>query len=276
MNSQYLTIRGVLYHLRTKGSGPPVLLLHGFTGSTNTWEPILPYLSDEYTWIAIDLLGHGKTESPLSSDRYHMEDQVEDINEIRKTLGYKYIHLLGYSMGGRVALSYAVTYQEMVISLILESSSPGLQSAEERENRMKSDKSLANRIKKEGVHSFIDYWEQIPLFQSQQKLPGDVKQRIREERLSQSETGLANSLLGMGTGSQPSWWERLHELTRPILLITGEEDEKFIKIADRMMSGFPDARHLTVEEAGHTIHVEQAEKFGKIVMEFLKHNKEAI
>src|SRR5699024_12540594 len=91
-------------------------------------------------------------------------------------------------------LSFAMTFPEFVKSLVLESSSPGLQSAEERKQRQDRDEKLAQRILNEGVESFVQFWENIPLFDTQKSLPSAVRQEIQQERLSQQAQGLADSL----------------------------------------------------------------------------------
>src|SRR5699024_1507643 len=88
----------------------------------------------------------------------------DDLKEIFTQLGLTSINLLGYSMGGRTALSFAMFYPEMIQSLILESSSPGLKNATDRVKRMKHDEKLASRIERKGVEAFVDFWEDIPLF----------------------------------------------------------------------------------------------------------------
>ncbi|GAA0325842.1 2-succinyl-6-hydroxy-2,4-cyclohexadiene-1-carboxy late synthase [Bacillus carboniphilus] len=271
MNKQSieLSIRGVRYYLEMSGKGTPLWLLHGFTGSTKTWGNIIPLLCEHRKVISIDLIGHGKTESPQNVDRYKMEEQVKDLEEIRKALDLHSLDLLGYSMGGRVALSFAMTYRKHVQKLILESSSPGLEKEEERIARKQSDNNLSERIKRDGLERFVDYWQDIPLFQSQKSLPKEVQQNIRSERLQQNPIGLANSLVGMGTGSQPSWWQELKKLDIPTLLITGTLDHKFVKIAQEMLKVLPHAEQIDVFGVGHAIHVEEPEKFVKIVREFL-------
>ncbi|MBO1914528.1 alpha/beta fold hydrolase, partial [Microvirga sp. 3-52] len=106
---------------------------------------------------------------------------------------------VGYSMGGRIALSYTINHPKRVASLILESSTPGLETERERIERMNKDKILAQKICSEGILSFVEFWEGIPLFDTQKKLSTEQQQKIRTERLSQNAVGLANSLLGIGT-----------------------------------------------------------------------------
>lgn len=124
-------------------------------------------------------------------------------------------------------------------------------------------------MEEEGLEAFIEFWENIPLFHSMQTLPEETKNEIRRQRNRNSIVGLSNSLRGMGTGAQPSWWEHLSQLKVPVLLLTGELDEKFVRIAEMMYSHIKEAQSVNILGAGHAIHVEQPEKFGKIVSGFL-------
>jgi len=264
-----IQVNGVHYHVETAGEGAALLLLHGFTGSASTWRPFLPSWSRRFRVIAVDVLGHGQSDAPLNPTRYSTECAVSDLAQLLDQLEVRQAHLLGYSMGGRLALSFAMVQPERVRSLILESSSPGLGTAEERAERVRSDEALAARIEREGIERFVDYWENIPLFHSMRRLPEDVRLAIRRQRLANSPRGLAGSLRGMGTGAQPSWWDRLLRLTMPVQLIVGELDGKFCAIGRRMSKLIPDCRLVEVENAGHAVHVERADFFDTIVMDFL-------
>ncbi|MBD1380265.1 2-succinyl-6-hydroxy-2,4-cyclohexadiene-1-carboxylate synthase [Metabacillus arenae] len=261
-------IRNVNYHVEITGKGPPLLLLHGFTGSAENWKEFKE-IWKEYQLISLDIIGHGQTDSPHTVFHYDMMKMVEDLNELLKKLGIESVHILGYSMGGRLALSFAMTYKNRVKSLILESSSPGLKTEQERSERRKSDEKLAAYIQEAGVMSFVDKWENIPLFKSQKELPSHYQQSIRSQRLKNDPVGLANSLLGMGTGSQPSWWNMLSHLFIPVLLVCGQKDEKFCRIAFEMADRLPKRVIKKVNGAGHAIHVERPQIFGTIVDEFL-------
>ncbi|MFJ6207964.1 2-succinyl-6-hydroxy-2,4-cyclohexadiene-1-carboxylate synthase [Lysinibacillus sp. NPDC092081] len=245
-----------------------LVALHGFTGSTVTWINLIKSLPSVRV-IAIDLIGHGKTAIPEQSSRFSMQEQIQDLEEVFVQLQLKKFTLLGYSMGGRVALSYAISYPERIEKLILESASPGLRTSKERSERRVRDNVLAEKIISNGLLSFVNAWENIPLFESQKHLPHSVQEAIRLERLSQKEEGLAGSLIGIGTGSQPSNWMSLDKLEIPALLITGSLDEKFCKIALEMKVLLKNAKHTIVNDAGHAIHVENPAEFATIVEEYL-------
>jgi len=265
----FISSNGIMYHVEVVGEGEPIVFLHGFTGDLTTWYQITRMLRNRYKCVLIDLIGHGKTDSPEGFLRYNLETVSQDIMQILDVLHITKTHLLGYSMGGRLALATAVLFPTRIASLILESSSPGLRTEKERAERRNSDELLASQIEKDGVERFIDYWENIPLFASQKTLTREQQQEIRKQRLGNNPVGLANSLRGMGTGAQLSYWERLHEIHVPTLLICGELDQKFCTIAKEMSTRIQTAKVEKVEDTGHAIHVEQPQFFGKIVDEFV-------
>lgn len=252
------------------GDGPPLLLLHGFTGSVENWAPLVQSLRDAYRLIVIDLPGHGRSSVPSAPSDYAMPLVSRHIIALLEHLGYEDAHLLGYSMGGRLALYLALYYPHRWRSLILESASPGLASAAERQARVEADNALAEAIEREGIEAFVARWEKLPLFASQQQLPASIRDEHRALRLRNNPSGLANSLRGMGSGIQPPLWTRLAALTLPTLLITGALDHKFINIARQMLARIPHARLEIVPEAGHTVHLERPNLYTHLLENWLR------
>ena len=268
-----IKVRGIGAHVETwhNEQAETIVMLHGFTGSTKTWEQVASMLP-QYRVIAIDCIGHGQTESPNDYTIYQMEHQLAVLEEVFEALQLTTFTLIGYSMGGRIALSYAIKYPGRVLTLMLESASPGLRTEQERRVRKEADEALANNIQLNSVANFVDMWENIPLFASQKRLPEHIQQSIREERLQQNEQGLANSLRGIGTGVMPPMWDKLHTLSMPVTLITGALDTKFVDIAREMTIFIQKVRHLIVNDVGHAIHVENSTEFATIVKETISLN----
>src|SRR5699024_9713259 len=121
--------------------------------------------------------------------------------------------------------------------------------------------------------NFVKQWEKVPLFDSQKFLPQTVQDQIRQERLSQDPVGLSHSLEYMGTGVQPSWWNSLNKLNMRVLLITGELDEKFVRRNKEMQQLVRQSSLEVINGTGHAVHVEQREKFVKLVIDFIKNEK---
>lgn len=266
----HLQVDDITLHYERAGSGPPLLLLHGFTGSAGEWADLTPHVAPVRDVIAVDLIGHGRSSAPADPARYSIEACLVDLLALLDALGIERADVLGYSMGGRVALQLAAAAPARVRSLILESASPGIADEAERAARAASDDALAARVEAEGLAWFVDHWASIPLFASQASLPAGVRAALRERRLRGSATGYANSLRGMGAGRQSSLWERLPELGRPALLVSGELDVKYVAINTRMAELLPAARHALIRGAGHAVHLEQPAAFAQLVIGFLE------
>lgn len=268
--SSDVPINGITLHVERAGEGTPLLLLHGFTGSVATWRPFYDALTTVRQVIAVDILGHGLSESPEDAERYTQERTTEDILAVLDTLGIDTFDLLGYSMGGRVALHLAATAPQRVISLILESSTPGMRDAAERAARVIADGKLAAKIDNEGLEAFIKYWEQVPLFASQLSLPAEVRNRVRSGRLRSNPVGLANSLRGLGSGRQRPLWSDITTFPFPALIIAGTLDPKYTALAHSMAEKIPNAQLAIIQDAGHAVHLERPDLFEGTVLRFLQ------
>lgn len=261
--------QGVSLFTRVTGQGKPLMLLHGFSGSSESWGEVTRELSTGSLVIRPDLIGHGRSTAPPDPARYTMEQAAEDIIAILDSLEIHTVSLHGYSMGGRLALYTSIRYPNRIISLSLESASPGLRSADERKTRQASDNALAHRIIAAGLEAFVHEWEQIPLFATQSGLSPHVLEKQRQLRMANNPEGLAGSLRGMGTGIQPNLWPRLHELQIPALLLTGALDAKFTDIAKQMAGLLPNAQHHVVPHCGHSIYLERPESWVTAVRAFI-------
>lgn len=262
-------VNGLRLHVEVQGSGPSLMLLHGFTGSARSWEGVTDILCQTHRVVAIDVIGHGQSDAPQDTARYAYNRALDDLACLAATLGVEQAAWLGYSMGGRLALGLARRHPERVGALILESTSPGLADPLERERRRGSDDALAKRIEEHGVDAFVAAWERLPLWESQARLAPEVLQRQRDIRLSNTPAGLAGSLRGMGTGAQPSFWGDLGSVKAPTLIIAGSLDDKFTRIARRMAEVIPRANLNIMPDAGHAVHLEQPERFADAVRNFI-------
>ena len=263
-------VEGLGLHAEVTGTGPPLVLLHGFTGSADTWSGLTAALAADYTVIAPDLVGHGRSDAPAEVERYRMPRAAADLVALVRQLGHEGAAWLGYSLGGRTALQVVADHPGAVDALILEGASPGIADAEERAARVGSDEAMAERIERDGVEAFVDTWEQVPLFASQLALPAETRAAIRATRTANTATGLANSLRGMGAGAQEPIEDRLAAIACPTLLIAGELDTKYVGIARDMARTMPDATMHAIEGAGHAAHLERPEAFQRPLLEFLR------
>jgi 2-succinyl-6-hydroxy-2,4-cyclohexadiene-1-carboxylate synthase len=223
-----------------------LVLLHGFTATGRSWDAVRRRIAagayDDV--LAPDQRGHGTkgAERPAT-----IEAQVE---ELRQDEPYA---LAGYSMGGRIALHVALAQPELVRRLVLVSTTAGIESAEGRADRRRTDDELAEGLERAGLEAFARWWGGQPLFAGQ---PPEVAAAARADRLRNTAAGLAASLRGMGTGAMTPVWDRLHELTMPATVVVGERDAKFRALGERLAAGLPDAELVVVPKAGHAVHLE--------------------
>ncbi len=251
------------------GGRPPVLLLHGFTGSTATMADIGRPLAEGRRVVAVDLPGHGRTGDPDEVQHHGFDHVVDAVAHALDRLGARPAHVLGYSMGGRIALGLAVRHPALVAALVLVGASPGLADPVERAARRRSDDELADDLLEKGLPWFVDHWMASPLFASQERLGRETLGAARDQRLANDPAGLAGSLRGAGTGAQPSFWHDLGDVTAPTLLLVGDEDPKFRAVAMRMGAGLPRSTMEVVPDAGHAAHLENPGHVVATVREFL-------
>ena len=247
----------------------PVVTLHGFTGSTATMWGLVRPLTETRQVAVVDLPGHGLSTITNDAHAFGFEHTVDAVAAAidRHHLGPA--HVVGYSMGGRVALGLAVRHPGHVASLSLIGASPGLSDPVERAARRRSDNELADDLLEDGLTAFVDRWMASPLFASQVRLGADVLADARTQRLANDPDGLAGSLRGAGTGAQPSYWHDLVGITAPVLLVVGDEDPKFRAIAMRMAAGLVQSAIEVVPGAGHAAHLENPDHVRAAISELV-------
>jgi len=181
---------------------------------------------------------------------------VAQLGAVLEELDVRAAHWIGYSMGGRVALSFGalsfgVAHPEQMMSALLIGASAGVRDLEMRAARILDDEALAERIERDGVEAFVDFWTSQPLLVDERRLGARGVAEAREMRLANSTQGLAGSLRGMGAGAQPPMHDALPDLRVPVCLAVGEDDLKFSAIAAELSQKLPNPRVEFVLEAGH-------------------------
>jgi 2-succinyl-6-hydroxy-2,4-cyclohexadiene-1-carboxylate synthase len=225
---------------------PDVVLLHGFTHTGASWDPVVAALAERYRALTPDLRGHGS-----ASDRIpvSLEPVLDDIAALAPAT----FTLAGYSMGGRIALHAALVLGARIDRLVLIGASPGIADPSERAARRAADERLADEIEGSTIEQFAERWAQTPVLAGQ---PAGVAAAARADRLRSTPDGLARALRGLGTGALPSLWERLPEIEMPVALIVGERDQRFGDIAREMAARLNSAEIVVVPGAGHAVHLE--------------------
>lgn len=256
------------YSLTGPADAQVVLFLHGFMGSHADWQEVTSVLEGEYRCLAVDLPGHGKS-TGLGDPAYTMEGASRLVLDLLDTLEVRRPAVVGYSMGGRLGLYMAMENEKRCDRLFLESASPGLELEVDRITRRGLDEARAIRLESVDYDSFLQEWYGQPLFASV-AAKKELLVGLMSARRSNDPQELARSLRGMGTGRQPSLWERLAGLDVPTLAIAGALDGKYVEIAERMAVLSDRVRAATVPNAGHIIHLENPEAFILLLRSFLQ------
>lgn len=251
--------------VESTGSGPALVLLHGFTGGRATWTPFRDALARRWRVLAVDLPGHGRSSLPAGD----LVDLAAALVGVLDRHDVPRAHWLGYSLGGRAALHVAVAWPTRVERLVLESTSPGIADERARAMRAFADAALADGIVRDGVDAFVDRWTAQPLFATQRHLPKAVRTRERALRTTNTADGLAAALRAYGPGTQVPLWERLGDVRARTLLVAGEKDEAYRAHAAAMAARLSDARVAVVPGAGHATHLENPAAFIAAVDAFL-------
>ncbi len=243
---------GMLTVEHVAGPGPtqaPVaLLLHGFTQNRRCWGEFAGSLGQRYSVWGLDLPGHGT--SGFASAGFA---QAADLVALTTAaLPFPVDTLLGYSMGGRLALTAALDNPGIAARLVLIGATAGVRTDEERSSRLAADHRLAARLRAEGPASFLDSWLALPLFEGL-----SAEQQRRSERLDLWGRGVPETLELRGTGSMEPLWERLVELAMPVRLIAGSNDRKFSQLGQKIAVAVgPNATFYSVANVGHACHLE--------------------
>jgi 2-succinyl-6-hydroxy-2,4-cyclohexadiene-1-carboxylate synthase len=224
-----------------------VTFVPGFMQRGEAWEPVARALAERYRVRCLDFT------------TWTFEERLAEILAATKPQGA----VVGYSMGGRIALHAALSRPQAFDSLTLIGVTAGI---EDRDERRGDDEELAQWIERHTIEEVVERWESHPVFASQ---PPELRARQRAGRLSHDPKLLAALLRTAGQGAMPPVWDRLHELRCPVLVIAGERDERYVEAARRMASLMPHARIRIVAGAGHAPQLEQPLAVAELLDEHL-------
>ncbi len=253
----------------------PVLLLHGFTGDKTSFDGqdgLVAVLGRTRRVLVPDLPGHGTT--AIAGAPCTLARTADLLRSMLETQGVARATVVGYSMGGRLALQLALRSAAVVERLALVSASAGLPSEDERSARRQQDEELARFIEDHSIEEFVARWEALPLFATERVLSSEVRAARRRQRLRSRPSGLAASLRAMGTGAQAWLGPRLGELSMPVLVVAGMLDQKFAAIARGLAPGVRGGALALVDGAGHAVHLEQPASVAALLREFLDGKEE--
>jgi 2-succinyl-6-hydroxy-2,4-cyclohexadiene-1-carboxylate synthase len=234
---------------------PPIVLLHGFTNTGRSWDGVIAALPEECQTLAPDIRGHGTASDARPITLSAVIGDVEAVAPETFTL-------VGYSMGGRIAMHVAFKLSRRVRRLVLIGASPGLKNAAARAERRAADEKLAEYAEQATIAEFADRWARTAVLVDQ---PAGVRAAVDVDRRRTDPLALAAALRGLGTGTLPSLWPRLGGLETPVELIVGERDDKFRAIAEQMSEDLPHASVVIVPGAGHAVQAEAPEAVARVI-----------
>lgn len=242
-------------------SKPTLIFLHGFLGSANDWSELIEQLPD-YDCIAFDLPGHGDAQEQRLN---RMIDFPHWLNQQLQQRDISNYHLLGYSLGGRLALQFAATQPTGLQSLLLENAHPGLSSTDERKARATADARWARLFYREPLADVLSDWYQQPVFAD---LNPTERTQLIAERSQNSAAQLAHMLCCCSLAKQADLQPWLQDTPLPVLYLCGEQDLKFQAIAAQL------ATHCTsvtqkILAGGHNLHRANPEFMAAAIRQWL-------
>ncbi len=237
--------------------GPAAVLLHGFTQNRHCWGEFADELASTHSVWAVDLPGHGDSRF----DEATFEEAATLTAGAVADIGAPVDLLIGYSMGGRIALRAALDYAGVVRRLVVIGATAGISDADNRADRIANDRHMADRLRNSSPREFLDFWLDLPLFAGVPEA-----QQHRAERLGGWGSGVAESLLYRGPGSMEPIWDRLHRLEVPTLVIAGDNDTKFTELGHRLVHGIgANATFASVHGVGHACHLEAPDRTAEAI-----------
>lgn len=266
--AQHLILGDVRYqlHRRSEESAhlPYLVFLHGFLGTGAVYSPLIKILSRVCNPILIDLAGHGGTDFPQKAQRYHLTHQLNDLLRLIHTLDQHKILLYGYSMGGRLALQFAVRHPQLLQGLILESTSSGIEGFGELRKRLHVDHERAQEIM-QNYPEFLERWNRLPMFKGGQPDAQQYAHYMEIQRLQQP-INIANSLIGFSAALMPDIKPLLRALPIPVCLLAGEYDPTYVHHSERLRQDIPESTMHVVSKAAHRVHLDRPDAVTEVLL----------
>lgn len=251
-------------HARSEGA-PPLFLAHGFTASRASFGNNIEPLSEHFTVVVTELLGHGDSEAPVDSAAYGPGPAVERIVGLMDDLGYDRVVLCGHSLGGALALRVALDAPERLAGLVVINSNSAAGTPEWREAARPGLREMAARVRREGKE-FLKKTRLYPAHS--RRLPAEIRHQLAVDFDRMANAGLAGTAEALTVDVNA--YERLGELRVPALVVIGELDREFVRNAPPFVERMPReiVRTVTIEGGGHAANVERREAFEAALIEF--------
>jgi pimeloyl-ACP methyl ester carboxylesterase len=242
---------GVNIHYEVNGSGPPLILTHGYSSTSGMWQGQIAALSQHYKLVLWDMRGHGQSDYPEDATAYSEALTLADIAALLDAVGAERAVVGGLSLGGYMSLAFYRSHPERVRALLIIDTGPGFKKDDARDAWNKRAHETAARFDREG----------LAVLKSMSAERANVSHR--------DASGLARAARGMLTQRDASVMETLPSIKVPSLVVVGADDTPFLAASDYMAAKIPGAEKVVIPAAGHAANIDQPEAFNEAVLSFL-------
>ncbi|WKS99070.1 2-succinyl-6-hydroxy-2,4-cyclohexadiene-1-carboxylate synthase [Gallibacterium salpingitidis] len=230
------------------------IFLHGFLGSSEDWNAVVAHLPNKVRCYCLDLPGHGKNTHIQVKD---FADTAAWLSQhIYQCVQQQPYHLIGYSLGGRLAAYFATQTAFPVYALqkvCLEGANLGLTCQQERDLRWQNDLSWATRFAEEPIYIVLQDWYQQAVFAD---LNAQQRQQLIQLRANNQPQSLSKMLLATSLAKQPELWQIIRSQPEKFHYFCGENDQKFRQLAEKQQLNL-----TLISKVGHNAHVHQPTEF---------------
>ena len=240
------------------------VLIHGFSGSPASWRRVEALLEGPSHAPAV--CGHGGENPPaVSTGPAAFEAEVDRLAAAVQAEVPAPRLVVGYSLGGRLALGMLVRHPDLFLGAVLIGANPGIAGEDVRVARRRDDDRWARLIEEEGLAAFDDEWSVLPMFASQNDLEAGRLAEQRRTRLSHDPAALGAAMRALGLGAMPDYRPALSSIACPVELIVGGLDSKFMGLARQMAGLLPAATVRIVDGVGHNVPLEAPARLARLL-----------
>ena len=244
-------LNGIAIDYEVSGSGPVVLLSHGYGSTRHMWDEQHRALADRWRVVSWDMRGHGQSDSPADPAQYSAAVTVADMAALLRHVGAERAIIGGLSLGGYVSLAFALAHPDLTQALVICDSGPGYRNAEARAGWNQRAQERAAALEAKGLEAL------------------GRRSRETQQAVHRSAQGLAHAARGMLAQEGSQVIDGLATIRVPTLIIVGDQDQPFVAPSEYMAKKIPGARLAVIPGAGHSSNLDQPEVFNRVLREFL-------
>jgi pimeloyl-ACP methyl ester carboxylesterase len=261
-------VNGVDLYYEDHGQGFPIVLAHGFSATARMWEPQVAAFAGRYRVITYDARGQGRSGVPKTLAEFSQPRMIEDLHLLLRHLGIDRACVGGLSMGGNVALNFALEHPSMVMGLLVCDTGAGSDEAETWAFKVRRWVAM---LETDGVEAFAEDYIGDPILAEFANRGPEARAFLKAAITSSTAAGLAGGLAG-AVGSRPSIYalaDRMAALTMPVVIVVGDRDHWCTKVSRFMAASIPGAELVEIRDSGHMTNLEQPGQFNRAVERLL-------